>query len=68
MTVASKLKQTLASLKGASATMERFATHHPDEQTKQVFMESQQLTDQMIQDLERRIREVEFEEPQFKGY
>lgn len=68
MTVASQLKQTLAALKGAEATISTFAIHHPDEETQQNFSQAQIRLNNVIQDLEKRIQQVEFEEPQFKGY
>lgn len=68
MTVASQLKQTLAALKGAEATIATFAMHHPDEQTKQEFNRAKSRISNIVQDMEKRIQQVEFEEPQFKGY
>jgi hypothetical protein len=68
MTVATQIKQTLASLKGASSTIETYAIHHPDTQTKEEFFQSKQQMDKIIEELELRIQQIEFEEPQFKGY
>lgn len=68
MTVASQLKQTLASLKNAEATLHIFAVHHPDQDTKAQFESCQRKMKDMISQLEKRIAEIEFEEPQFKGF
>jgi hypothetical protein len=68
MTVASQIKQTLASLKGAEATIKTYAAHHPDPDTKKEFKTCEQKIKTMIGNLEYRIQQIEFEEPQFKGY
>jgi hypothetical protein len=68
MTVASQIKQTLASLKGAEATIKTYAYHHPDPVTKGEFKTCEQKINTIIGDLEKRIQEIEYEEPQFKGY
>ncbi|MDQ0337591.1 hypothetical protein J2S00_000361 [Caldalkalibacillus uzonensis] len=68
MTVASKLKQTIASLKGAAATMETYAAHHPDQQVKETFKTCRQQAEQIIAELDQRLQEMEFEEPQYKGF
>lgn len=68
MTVASKIKQTLASIRGAQALIKQYAAYHPDENVKEDFLQSGNQIEQIIQDLEQRVKEIEFEEPQFKGY
>ncbi|EGL82213.1 protein of unknown function DUF1657 [Caldalkalibacillus thermarum TA2.A1] len=68
MTVASKLKQTIASLKGAQATMETYATHHPDQRVKETFKICGQQVEQIIAQLDQRLKEMEFEEPQYRGF
>jgi hypothetical protein len=67
MTVASQIKQTLASLKGAEATIKTYAIHHPDQVTKGEFLSCEQKMKSIISDLEKRIQQIEYEEPQFKG-
>lgn len=68
MTVASQIKQTLAALKGAEATISTYAQHHPNPVTKNEFLACEDKLSQMIKGLETRIQEIEFKEPQFKGY
>lgn len=68
MTVASQIKQTLAALKGAEATINTYALHHPNLVTKNEFLACEDKINQMIKGLETRIQEIEFEEPQYKGY
>ncbi|WP_025027712.1 DUF1657 domain-containing protein [Caldalkalibacillus mannanilyticus] len=68
MTVASQIKQTLAALKGAQATLQTYAEHHPDQNIKAEFKNCENRLENMIQGLETRIQQIEFEEPQYKGY
>lgn len=68
MTVASQIKQTLAALKGAQATLQTYAEHHPDQNIKAEFQSCENRLENMIQGLETRIQQIEFEEPQYKGY
>lgn len=67
MTVASQVKQTLASLKGVSGTLRVYSTQTRDEETRAVFIDALEQTHFIIQDLENRVKTLEFEEPQYKG-
>lgn len=67
MTVASQVKQTLASLKGVSGTLRVYSTQTRDEETRAVFKDALEQTYSIIDDLENRIKTLEFEEPQYKG-
>ena len=67
MTVASQVKQTLAGLKGVQATLRIYSAQIRDKETESVFLEALKTTEEVIQDLEKRIRVLEFEEPQYKG-
>lgn len=67
MTVASQVKQTLASLKGARGTLRVYSTQSRDEEARLVFTDAIEVTDKVIKDLEDRIMTLEFEEPQYKG-
>lgn len=67
MTVASQVKQTLASLKGAKGTLRAYSTQTRDEETRTVFLDALEQTQSIIHDLENRIKTLEFEEPQYKG-
>lgn len=68
MTVSSQVKQTAASLKGIEATLKIYATQSEDEEIKTVFTEATKTTAEILQDLERRIKVLEFQEPQYKGF
>lgn len=68
MTIHSKVRQTLASLEGAKATMDVYAEISQDEQARKVFRRNSQKLDMVLDRLKKRIRDIEFEEPQFKGF
>lgn len=67
MTVASQVKQTLASLKGARGTLREYSTQTRDEEARSVFTDALEVTNSVIEDLEKRLQTLEFEEPQYKG-
>ncbi len=67
MTVVSQVKQTLASLKGVQGTLRLYSTQTRDKETESVFLEALETTEAIIQDLEKRIQVLEFQEPQYKG-
>lgn len=68
LTVASQVKQTIASLKGTRSTLETFATFEDNESNKTQLQESSQELGEVIDRLENRIKVLEFEEPQYKGF
>jgi len=68
MTVASDVKTCLASLKSAQASLEQFALSTQNQQAKQVFTNAASTTQQVIQKVEERVKQLEKEEPQYKGY
>ena len=68
MTTGSKIKQTLASLKGAQSTLRIYAVQAQDEKAKQVFKQALEETESIVKDIEARVRVMEYEEPQFKGF
>ncbi|MGE4283195.1 MAG: DUF1657 domain-containing protein [Clostridia bacterium] len=68
MTTGSKVKQTLASLKGAQSTLRIYAEQAQDEKIKQVFRQALEDTNVIVEEIEDRVREMEYEEPQFKGF
>jgi len=67
MTVASQVKQTLATLKGNQGTLRLYAQQTRDEETKLVYSEAAEIIGEVINDLERRVQTLEFQEPQYKG-
>ena len=67
MTVASQVKQTLASLKNAQATLQIYATQSQNPEAQSVFEETSRITKEISREVEQRLRTLEFEEPQYKG-
>ena len=67
MTVASQVKQTLASLKGARGTLRIYTEQTRDNETQLVYTNFLEIADNIINDLEERLKFLEFEEPQYKG-
>ncbi|TYQ16236.1 UNVERIFIED_CONTAM: uncharacterized protein DUF1657 [Acetivibrio alkalicellulosi] len=67
MTVASQVKQTISSLKGVQGTLRIYSNQTRDQETKTVFDEALNVTDDVIKDMEKRLQTLEFEEPQYKG-
>lgn len=68
MTVASRVKQTLASLKGTQATLETFASSEQNPEAKAVLSRNSQKIKLVVTDMEKRLSVLEFEEPQYKGF
>lgn len=67
MTAISKVKQTLATLKGAEATLEMYSLQERDVESKLIYDEASKEINKIKKDLEKRIGIMEFEEPQYKG-
>lgn len=68
MTIDSQIKQTLATLKGAQGTLRTYYTQEQDEDAKATFVNAIFNTERIIKDLEERLKKLELEEPQYKGY
>lgn len=68
MTVASDVKTCLANLKSAQASLEQFALSTQNQQAKKVFSSAAETTQQVIQQVEERVKQLEQEEPQYKGF
>lgn len=68
MTVASQVKQTLAGLKSAQASLESFALQTQNQQTKQLYTSAAQQAKAIVDSLEPRIGQIEQQEPQYKGF
>jgi len=68
MTVSSQIKEALSNLKSAQASLESFALQTQNQQAKQLFTTAAQQTMSIIKTLEPRIREIENQEPQYKGF
>lgn len=67
MTVASNIKQTLASLKGIESTLRIYSVQSRKEEEKEVYKNQLQTVESVIKDIEDRLKTLEFEEPQYKG-
>lgn len=67
MTVASQVKQTLATLKGNQGTLRLYGLQTRDEETAAVYNEALEALEIIIDGLERRVQTLEYQEPQYKG-
>lgn len=67
MTVGSQVKQTIASLKNAQATLKIYSIQSRSEESKKVFNEAVSTTAEIISGMEERLKKLEFEEPQYKS-
>lgn len=68
MTIGSQVKQALASLKSAQASLEQFALQTQNQQAKQLYTDAAMQTRSIVESLEPRIDQIEKEEPQYKGF
>ncbi|MEW9674510.1 DUF1657 domain-containing protein [Ammoniphilus sp. 3BR4] len=68
MTVSSQVKQVVAGLKGAQASLETFALQTQDQQAKQMYAQVAQQTQSIVNSLESRVSQIEQQEPQYKGF
>jgi hypothetical protein len=67
MTVGSKVKQTLASLRGAESTLRTYSVQCKSEEERAVYKECLQTMEGITKDIENRVKRLEYEEPQYKG-
>lgn len=67
MTIGSKVKQTLAELKGAHGTLQMYSAGTRDGEAKAAFDKAMAEVGEIIGDLEDRLRILESQEPQYKG-
>jgi hypothetical protein len=68
MTVGSQVKQTLATLKSVHATLQIYSIQSQNEETKTVFKEASETAEEIKKEVEERLKILEFEEPQYKGF
>jgi hypothetical protein len=68
MTVASQVKQTVASLKGVRATLESIASIERIPATLTLLTSNSDKLSVIINKMEQRVGELEFQEPQYKGF
>jgi hypothetical protein len=67
MTAISKVKQTLATLKGADVTLKMYSMQERSKEAVIAYTEASQEINEIKIDLEKRIGTMEFQEPQYKG-
>lgn len=68
MTVSSQLKQTVAGLKSAQGSLEQFAIQTQNQEAKQLYTSAAQQAKTIVESLEPRVKEIENQEPQYKGF
>ncbi|HPU35478.1 MAG TPA: DUF1657 domain-containing protein [Bacillota bacterium] len=68
MTVGAQVKQTLAELKGIQANLETFAQSGGNEEANALLLKNARRVGQVIEKMEKRLSNLEFEEPQYKGF
>jgi hypothetical protein len=65
MTVSSQVKQTLAGLKSAQASLETFSLQTENTGAKQMYQQLATQAQTMVDTLSQRVQEIEQEEPQY---
>ena len=66
--MASQVKQTVASLKGVRATLESIASIERIPATLTLLTSNSDKLSVIINKMEQRVGELEFQEPQYKGF
>ncbi|WP_040208742.1 DUF1657 domain-containing protein [Neobacillus jeddahensis] len=67
MTIASNVKQCLATIKGIEAQLSSLAVNSLDEEAQTLFHETSLQIGDIKKDLQYRVLELERNEPQYKG-
>jgi hypothetical protein len=68
MTIGSDVKQCLASLKGIEASLSSLAIRTQENESKETLHETMMVVNELVTDLKKRVRELEREEFQDKGF
>ncbi|WP_088102926.1 DUF1657 domain-containing protein [Halalkalibacter urbisdiaboli] len=68
MTVATQVMQALANAKSVQANFETFSEQTKDEVAKQKYAQAALEMQPLIEGLEKRMEQIEMEEPQFRGH
>ncbi len=68
MTVASQVKQTIATLHGVQGTLRLYSLQSQSEDEISTYKEALETTNEVLYDLEKRLKYLEYEEPQYKGF
>lgn len=66
--MASQVKQTVASLKGIRATLESMASIERIPATQTLLTSNSEKLNVVINKMEQRVGELEFQEPQYNGF
>lgn len=67
MTIATNVKQCLATIKGIEAQLSSFALNSLEEEAQSIFHETSLQIADIKKDLQYRVLELERNEPQYKG-
>lgn len=67
MTIGSQVKSCFSSIKSAEATISLLANKTQDEQTKQVYDETNKIITEIKNDLQKQVIRLAQEEPQYKS-
>lgn len=65
MTVITQVKQTIAGLKSAQASLETFSLGTDNKQAKQLYEDAAKQTQAVIDSIESRMQQIQQEEPQY---
>lgn len=68
MTVVNQVRQTIAGLKSVQASFEQFALQTENPQAKQLYKNAAEQTQQVLNEVEPRLKEIEQEEPQYREW
>ena len=68
MTISTDVKTCLASLKSAQANLEQFALGTQNQEAKKLFETSARSTQEIVSQVESRVKQIENQEPQYKGF
>ena len=67
MTVSSKVKETLSTLKNSESTLKIYSLQERDKEARDIYAEAFKEINNIKNDLEKRVGTIEFEEPEYKG-
>ena len=67
MTVVSKVKQTLSTIKGSEATLRLYSLQERDKEARAIYTQAFEEISKIKISLEKRVGSLEFQEPQYKG-
>lgn len=68
MTIASNVKQCAASLKGVEAGLSNLALQTQDDESKRILHVTMMKVNEVLKDVQKRVGDLEREEPQYKGF